>query len=416
MADSVRILHAADIHLDSPLRGLDGTADEQTVHRLRHATSDALSNLVTLALEEHPDAVVIAGDLYDGDAKDYQTGRTFIRAMERLNDAENPIPVIVIAGNHDAASVITHTLTPPPNVRFLRTDRPETLTYPDRGLAFHGQGFADRAVLDNLVANYPKRLPGLINVGLLHTSLAGYEGHDTYAPCTLDDIAATDYEYMAMGHIHTRGEPFVVGRTTAAFSGNLQGRHIRETGPKGAYLVTLSEDELAHLEFVPLDVARWELVPVDVSETRDLAEVLTATEEKLRAVKAQAGTRIVAVRVAFEGESEAAYQMVDHEALREETKTIAERLNMAVNKVQNHTSVPTAPRVLSLSNREDLSAAAHGSAVSDPMLRKAFSKLETAIKPALTGSPLAGDEASVDFAKLREDALRSLIGTLESGR
>lgn len=414
MADEVRILHAADIHLDSPLRGLDGTAHEQTVHELRRATAGALHNLVDLALQEQPAAVVIAGDLYDGDAKDYQTGRTFVREMDRLNDAD--IPVMIIAGNHDAASVITRSLTPPPNVHVFSTDQPERFALEDRGLVFHGQGFPDRAVQDNLVVNYPKRVPGLVNVGLLHTSLAGYAEHDTYAPCSLDDIAATEYEYMAMGHIHKRGDPFVVGGTTAAFSGNLQGRHIRETGPKGAYLVTLAQGEQAQLEFVPLDVARWEVAHVDVSNATSFVEVLELTEESLRAVKAEAGTRIVAVRVVLEGESEAAYDLGDDDQLREDTKSIAERLNMALNKVKNNTTVPAAPRVLSLANREDLRAAASGSAVADPMLRKAFAKLDTAIKPAVGASPRVAEEGLTGFDTLRDEALRALISTLESGR
>lgn len=416
MADEVTILHAADIHLDSPLRGLDGTADEQTVHELRRATSSALHNLVDLALQERPSALVIAGDLYDGDAKDYQTGRTFIRQMERLNDAEDPIPVIIIAGNHDAASVITHTLTPPPNVRILSTQRPETVTYPDLGLAFHGQGFPDRAVMDNLVANYPARIPELINVGLLHTSLAGYEGHDPYAPCTLDDIAATGYEYMAMGHIHTRVDPLVKGRTTAAFSGNLQGRHIRETGPKGAYLVTLTRDGQAQLQFEPLDVARWELVSVDVSQAADLPGVLEAVETHLGQMKAAAGRRIVAIRLVLEGESEAAFSLSDRDAVHEEVKTLAERYNMVLNKVVNKVQAPKAPRVLSLTNREDLINAASSSAVADPILRKAFVKLENAIAPAIEANFVPGDHSGVDFAHLRDQALNALIAELESGR
>lgn len=414
MTDEVRILHAADIHLDSPLRGLDGTADEQTVHELRHATASALANLVDLALQEQPSAVVIAGDLYDGDAKDYQTGRQFIREMERLNGAE--IPVIVIAGNHDAASVITHTLTPPPNVKILSTERPETVTYPDLGLAFHGQGFPDRAVMDNLVANYPKRIPELINVGLLHTSLAGYEGHDPYAPCTLDDIAATGYEYMAMGHIHTRVDPLIKGRTTAAFSGNLQGRHIRETGPKGAYMVTLSRDGQAQLQFEPLDVARWELVGMDVAEVHEFPELLTRVEQRLREVKTEAGNRIVAVRLVLEGESDVAFALPEREALHEEIKSVAERYNMVLNKVVNRVRAPAVPRMLSPANRDDLISAAESSAVADPILRKAFVKLENTIAPAVQANLLPGDDASVSFDELRDEALNSLIAELESGR
>ena len=124
MTDEVTIIHAADIHLDSPLRGLDGTAPEEVVRDLRQASRKALSKLVDLAVERRVGAVVLAGDTYDGDSKDYQTGRFFVREMGRLNDAG--IPVLMIAGNHDAESVITKTLTLPDNVFAFPTDRPGT--------------------------------------------------------------------------------------------------------------------------------------------------------------------------------------------------------------------------------------------------------------------------------------------------
>ncbi|MHB1213103.1 MAG: metallophosphoesterase family protein, partial [Candidatus Nanopelagicales bacterium] len=232
--DKVRVVHAADIHLDSPLHGLGRLSDEDLANRLRLATRGAFDNLVDHCLHTKPDALVLAGDLYDGDWRDYSTGVYFTTRMRDLADAG--IPVVLVQGNHDAESVISRSLTLPPNVTRLRTDEPETHVLDDAGLAFHGQGFATKAVTANLAVAYPNPIPGLVHVGVLHTSVQGYENHDPYAPCTVADLTGKGYEYFALGHVHAR-QQLATGRTAVAFSGNLQGRHPRETGPKGAWEV-----------------------------------------------------------------------------------------------------------------------------------------------------------------------------------
>ena len=107
-------LHAADIHLDSPLLRLPEYEGAQ-VEKIRRATRDALENLVNLAIEKSVDFVVLAGDLYDGDWTDFGTGLFFVNQMGRLREAG--IPVFGVYGNHDAASKITRSL-PLPARRF----------------------------------------------------------------------------------------------------------------------------------------------------------------------------------------------------------------------------------------------------------------------------------------------------------
>ncbi|HVV18891.1 MAG TPA: DNA repair exonuclease, partial [Pseudonocardiaceae bacterium] len=256
----MRLVHAADIHLDSPLRGLTRLADDDVADQVRQASRRALENLVRLTVEERADALVLAGDIYDGDWPDYATGRFFAQQMGFLHD--HGIPVFMAAGNHDAESEISRALTLPPNVTVLSTDAPQTVERD--GFAVHGQGFPTRAVTENLVLAYPRRVPGLVNIGVLHTAVTGAEGHATYAPCSPDDLARTEYDYFALGHVH---EHRVVndGPRVAAFSGNLQGRHPRETGPKGALVVDVEPDEPAVLRHMPLDVARWADVDVDAT-------------------------------------------------------------------------------------------------------------------------------------------------------
>src|SRR6185312_5708311 len=196
-----KFLPAADIHLDSPLRGLDryeGCPSEE----IRGATRRALDNMVRLAVEEKVAFVLIAGDVYDGDWKDHNTGLWFVRRMAELRDSG--IRVFLIRGNHDAKNRMTRDLRLPDNVTSLDVNRPQTCHLDDVPVAIHGQGFASQAVTDDLAANYPAADPGCFNVGMLHTSVHGREGHDRYAPCTVEALRAKNYGYWALGHVHTR--------------------------------------------------------------------------------------------------------------------------------------------------------------------------------------------------------------------
>ncbi len=190
----MKLLHAADLHIDSPLRGL-ASYEGSPAEELRTASRRALENLVALATSESVDAVLFAGDVYDGDWPDYQTGLFFARQMSLLREAG--IPAYLVYGNHDAQNRMTRRLRLPDNVRVLETEGPETIRDEDLGLAVHGQGFGHRDVTDNLALAYPDPCAGLFNVGLLHTALTGREGHDTYAPCTVEHLTGKGYDYWA---------------------------------------------------------------------------------------------------------------------------------------------------------------------------------------------------------------------------
>ncbi|MCE0768435.1 DNA repair exonuclease [Pseudonocardia kujensis] len=335
----MRLVHAADLHLDSPLLGLSRLEDSDLADTLRRATRRACENLVDLTVAERADALLLAGDVYDGDWRDYATGAFFVRQMSRLHD--EGIPVFLINGNHDAESEITRSLRLPPNVHRLATDHPETVVLDHVGLAVHGQGFATRAVLENLVPAYPDRIPGLVNVGLLHTSVLGAEGHDPYAPCTPEDLARCRYEYFALGHVHDRR---VVndGEHVAAFSGNLQGRHPREPGAKGATVVEVVPGARAELRHEVCDVARWTHVRLDASTCADADEVLEALDAALRGIGLAAGSRPVAARVTLDGPTPAAPALLDADWLRAEIDVVAEKSGAVVEMVRNRTRSPRA--------------------------------------------------------------------------
>ena len=294
---SFRFLHAADVHLDSPVGGLREYPGA-SAHRYRAATREAFDRLVETAIRERVAFLVIAGDLYDGDWRDFSTGLYFVAQMGRLREAD--IPVYLLHGNHDAESVITRRLELPSNVHVFAADRPSTFELDEYRVALHGQSYANRAVLDNLVPGYPGPVADAFNVGVLHTALAGAQGHEPYAPCTLADLLGKGYAYWALGHVHQREvlheHPHVV------FPGNVQGRHIRESGPKGASLVTVRDREVAELEHIALDVVRWALVRVDVADAATLGDVTDRAGAAIEsAVQAEADGQLLLCRVLIEG-------------------------------------------------------------------------------------------------------------------
>lgn len=291
----MRFLHAADLHLDSPLRGLE-RYEGAPLDEVRGATRRAFDNLIATALHERVDLVVIAGDLYDGDWPDHNTGLFFTKGVAQL--AEEGIPVAIVRGNHDAASKLSKSLRLPRNVHLLSDAKPETLVLEALGVAIHGQSFVTPAVLDDLAAAYPAPVTDCINLGLLHTSLNGRPGHDNYAPTTLAILQGKGYDYWALGHVHAAEivarEPWVV------YPGNTQGRHIRETGAKGCSLVSIANGTVDH-RHLALDVMRWDTLPLDIAGLPDLDALLDAAAAGIRGRLAHAEGRSLALRVRIAG-------------------------------------------------------------------------------------------------------------------
>ncbi|MDY6833587.1 MAG: DNA repair exonuclease [Chloroflexota bacterium] len=296
----MKFIHAADIHLDSPFVGLE-QYDGAPIDEIRGASRKAFRNLVDLAISDGVSIVLLAGDLYDGDWKDYNTGLFFTAQMTKLREAG--IRVIVIAGNHDAASQITRHLRMPDNVKWLSVQKPESVVLEDFGMAVHGQGFPSRAVTDDLSEAYPEAISSLFNIGLLHTGVNGRQGHDLYAPCSVQGLLSKGYNYWALGHIHKREilheNPWIL------FPGNLQGRNVRETGPKGCTLVTIQDGMVHSIEHHDLDVLRWSVCEVDSSGTLCGEDIVDRVALALQQELVGSDGRPLAVRVQLVGHCKA---------------------------------------------------------------------------------------------------------------
>jgi exonuclease SbcD len=301
----MRFIHTADIHLDSPLTGLTAYQDAPA-QLLRTATRDAFDNLITEAISEKVDFMVIAGDLYDGNWKDFNTGIYFAGQMGRLNAAG--IPVYLLLGNHDAESEMTRKLVLPANVHRFPSNKAATFTIPELRVALHGRSFKEAATTDNLAVHYPDPVAGWLNIGVLHTALEGNTAHANYAPCSIAELEARGYQYWALGHVHEHR--VWRGASTVAFPGNLQGRHIREAGARGALLVTATGTEIDSVERLIVDVLRWHSLSVDVAACQDLPDVVRQVGRAMQDLLARAvDAHPIALRVNITGASPAHGQL-----------------------------------------------------------------------------------------------------------
>jgi DNA repair protein SbcD/Mre11 len=338
-ASAMKFVHAADLHLDSPLLAL-ARKEPRQVERMQRAAREAFTRLIDLCIAHEVAFLVIAGDLYDHDCPNMQIAVFLRKELRRL--AEKGIRCVIIKGNHDADNRITSALALPDNTRVFGDRAAETATFDDLPVrvAIHGQSFRPGPVPENLAVSYPPPLAGRYNIGVLHTSLAGGD-HDVYAPCTLEELTSRGYDYWALGHIHKRAElsrdPFVI------FPGNLQGRHARESGPKGCYLVEVDDaGRTVSAAFIALDKVRWLRAEVDLKGCHGEAGLVEGLRAALQRAVRESDGRAAAVRVELTGRT-ALHQAIERRPhrLRQTALELADEIggdDLWIEKIVNGTA------------------------------------------------------------------------------
>ncbi len=350
-----KFIHAADLHLDSPLQGLrdrDGDIGE----RIARASKTALNSLISLAIDEQCKFVVLAGDIFDGDIRNFQSALHFAKQMRRLKEAN--ITVFIALGNHDAENKFMARLDLGDNVHVFASRNAQTIRIDDIAVALHGQSFPQRDVTENIAREYPTPLPGYFNIGVLHTACAGRaEHHAPYAPCSLEQLVNHGYGYWALGHVHKHQilstDPWVV------YPGNLQGRSAKETGPKGAMLVEVQDSSVRSADHRTLDAVRWEILDLDVSDAGVLQDVSAGLRISLDTATLP-NDRLVALRLRLIGAPVIHNELVAHaDALREDLEaTLATHAgDVWLEKVVIETTLPTSLPALDPSIAGRLAAA-----------------------------------------------------------
>ncbi|MEJ2538384.1 MAG: DNA repair exonuclease [Gemmatimonadota bacterium] len=252
----MRILHLADVHLDTSFAG----RTPRVRARLRQATRDAFRHAVELALERRVDVVVVAGDLFDGERLSFESERFLLFQLQRLSD--EGIPVIYATGNHDPGSRRSRELIWPPDVIVVDDPSPRRIAVRNPTGEPVGwvtaAGHASAHETQDLAAAFPRPEGELPEVAVLHTQVVDSRdaaAHEPYAPTALETLTRSGYDYWALGHVHLRQ---TLSRLPGVrYPGNLQGRTPRESGAKGALLVEVSRGLEPRVEFVPLAPIRW---------------------------------------------------------------------------------------------------------------------------------------------------------------
>lgn len=260
----MRFLHVADVHLDTSFAG----RSEEVRARLRQASRDAFRRAVDLAVREDVHALLIAGDLFDGDRLSFQTERFLLEQAQRLGD--HHITLVYATGNHDPGSPETgpRSLAWPASVRLASDRTPQRFQIIDHAQNPVGYvtaiGHDTERVADDLSRLLPMPVGELPEVALLHTqvhSSDGAENHHAYAPSELTWLRHAGYDYWALGHVHVRQE--LSADPPIWYSGSLQGKTHTDRGARGALLVDLSDRADPAVAFRPLAPVRWDTITVD---------------------------------------------------------------------------------------------------------------------------------------------------------
>ena len=396
-----KFIHAADIHLDSPLLNLD-QYDGAPVDAMRVATREAFDQLIQLAIDEQVDFLLIAGDLYDKDSPDFHTPVHVRRKMRELQG--HGIRVYIIQGNHDATTVAKKafdTLTLPDNVHVFSTKKPETQYIDELQVAIHGQGFATKSVEKDLSAKYPNAEAGRFNIGLLHTNLGGKEAHDNYAPSTTEGLMAKGYQYWALGHIHKRDKGIGGQQQMIHYSGNTQGRHIRESGPKGCTLVTVDDKLNISMKFRATDVWRWYECQLNAASCEHPDDVIAVVRSDIEKALQAADDRSLAVRVRVTGQSAAHRKLMKQpDYWRDElrcTALDAFESRVWLEKIKWNTTQPTKPAAQELDAAYgDLIANIDGLAPTNHLIAEVREQLDAMLGKLPTNPRLESEQIDLD--------------------
>ncbi|MER9223220.1 DNA repair exonuclease [Mesorhizobium sp. M0644] len=333
-----RFVHTADTHLDSPLRTL-ALRNPELAELVGDASRQAFISIVDLCLAERVDALVIAGDLYDGDQTSMKMARFLASQMMRLHQAG--VRVYMIRGNHDAMSRISKQLVLPDTVTIF-SGRTQFVIQSGAGLdvALHGLSFASPKASESLLPKYAGPREGAANIGIMHTSLAGSRGHDVYAPCSVADLQGHGFEYWALGHIHVR--KVYPGASTLVMPGIPQGRDINEAGEKSVTLATINDDRSVDIEERLTSVAQFERVSVDLAGTSELPEAVGRIRSALEQSRTAARSQYLIARLSLVGASALSWTMIrDKDLVLAEAEQAAQQVgNTWVEKVELNLSAP----------------------------------------------------------------------------
>lgn len=271
MREKIKIIHAADLHLDSPFEALG--AEKAAERRKEQRT--LLRRIADLAADEGADLLLLAGDLLDSRFAYAETVRTLCETLAGLQ-----CPVFISPGNHDfysAASAYAK-LELPENVHIFKEPRVTCVPLKELGARIWGAGFGDTACPPLLAGMKIEKEPGILDIGVFHAD-AG-KPDSPYCPVSEDDIAGSGLDYLALGHVHTYSGLKKAGNTFYAYPGCPEGRGFDECGEKGVLAVEVSGG-FVQARFIETAMREYRIIKADAGLPLD-GQLLTSEKDIVR--------------------------------------------------------------------------------------------------------------------------------------
>lgn len=414
----LRFVHAADLHLDSPFRGIRNEAPGYVAETLRRATFGAYENIIALCVEERVDALLVAGDIYDGADRSLRAQLKFVEGLDRLERAG--IRSFICHGNHDPLDGWEAQLALPEGcVRFGPEVSAEAVfpSEPKRA-AVHGISYPRRVVTENLSRHFRPPYSSGFNVGLLHANVGGNTGHDDYSPCTVEHLVESGIDYWALGHVHTR-QLLRRERPTIAYPGNSQGRNPRETGERGVYLVEVDDYGAVELQFRPVDVLRWDVLEIGIAGLDTEQDVLDALNRACDASLEAGAGRPVVCRLSMTGRGPQHGWLRRADTLDELREQVNSRYELGgswlwCERIEANTASPVDRD--QVAQREDFTgdlARLTGELANSP---EALEELRNLLRPlyvnSTAGSYLKDDLPGIELAEMLEGAAEECLAAL----
>jgi len=295
-----KFVHTADLHLDSPFLGLQSVSPH-VANKLREATFQTFERIIDLCLDIGAEFLLIAGDIYDSRDRSLRAQLQFRDSLKRLSDSG--IPAFVVHGNHDPLNSWSASLDWPAQVHVFGggsvTSAPvirdgETIAH------VYGTSYPTQDVRKNLTPKFKRTEKGPFSIGLLHCNVGENTGHESYAPCSLEDLRQTGIDYWALGHVHTH-QVLSDAAPVVLYPGNPQGRNPRELGPRGCYVVDVDGRGHTGVEFVEVDTVRWFWDSIEIEQLETDEALIAALEETCRRLREDSAGRPTIGRLRITG-------------------------------------------------------------------------------------------------------------------
>ena len=344
-------IHTADLHLDSPFIGIY-EINQELRESLVNATFEAYDTIIDLCIEKEVDFLLIAGDVYDSANKSLYAQLKFIKGLDRLSNAG--IQTIIAHGNHDPLNGWSATLNWPEDVHIMSGDTIDSIQLEKDEtpvVTIFGTSYPAQHIWTNLAQKFPKRENNeVFTIGLLHCMVGSSTEHDPYAACTMQDLKDLDYDYWALGHIHV---PSVINETNPVivYSGNPQGRHIKEAGPRGCYLVTVDTKNEISKEFIETDTIRWYVEDISIEGMESEEDLILQIRECIDTILDGADGRSVICRFILTGRGPLHRTLTKEGIIDDILQYLREDENLGsqfvwVERLVNNTSMPIERSIL----------------------------------------------------------------------